>query len=312
MWASMGGNVTSEGAIDDWEGALPSQGEDDWDPVGDLEGFGAYRGDLAQRIAIPSQIGGGVEEEQLATLVANLGQLLRQNGAGEHIVWALEELTAPFITEGAIVFKQEGGEDSKFSPPADSAGMPTEEEEEPVGSKRPLSMSAVGDEQHGDSGEEVTFQQEVVHIKEAIAERLEEDAGRLKDTRVRRAVQTMRVFHSTPGVTVVRSSNAKSVMGVDTIRVEERARRTLLKALESMVVTDVFKIWWKNSMSFPPKHITDPVYEVWRDVGLAPKRGKKPKDLDTHMFSEEYCYINDDNLVRMVSNSKKKKKARTA
>ena len=69
------------------------------------------------------------------------------------------------------------------------------------------------------------------------AKRLEEDVGHFKDSRVTRLVETLRVFKGVSGVTLDFSSNARCVLGFDTVRVEKSVRPELLDRLTSMVKT---------------------------------------------------------------------------
>ena len=80
------------------------------------------------------------------------------------------------------------------------------------------------------------------------------------------------------------------------------------------LVQDVHRIWWRGSKGDAPKNLSRPVYEILRDVGLAPNRptgkpgggGEKPEHVCHIEKAETYSYGNDNYLKRMVSSSRKK------
>jgi len=246
----------------------------------------------------------------MATVNSLVALLVANQGPGKSI-----ELLQDLVARSMVVMKQEGLEEA---PPA--VNMPTEAEGcTEVGCKRPLScVSAGGYEQKVDSGEEVTFEQELVEVEEQISVRLDTPASQLIHSRTGRLVQAMRVARETPGVTLEHTSTAQCLLGFDSIRVEKQALPQLLERLEKMVKEDVRCLWWKLTKAGAPKHLTTPVYEVWRDVGITPDRPlkdsvKKPEHVDSHMYAEKYSYTNDEWLKRMVSkslSSPKQKKAR--
>lgn len=191
-----------------------------FEPMGEVGGG-------SERETEPSPMGGGVEDATMATVNSLVALLVANQGPGKSI-----ELLQDLVARSMVVMKQEGLEEA---PPA--VNMPTEAEGcTEVGCKRPLScVSAGGYEQKVDSGEEVTFEQELVEVEEQISVRLDTPASQLIHSRTGRLVQAMRVARETPGVTLEHTSTAQCLLGFDSIRVEKQALPQLLERLEKMV-----------------------------------------------------------------------------
>ena len=180
---------------------------------------------VGERMTTP--MGGG------AAIVALMNTLLENVGRA-NVERMLKDLVAESMIPVEISLKPEAGDAldmravklEEVSDDESATGLGGGMEEAEVGCKRHLSLL-------GDAREEVTFQQEVADTKESIARRLGKKISDLKDSRVRRLVQTMRETRATAGVIMEGALTHSSCVKINTVSVEDCP--VLLKRLENMV-----------------------------------------------------------------------------
>ena len=180
---------------------------------------------VGERMTTP--LGGG------AAIVALMNTLLDTVGRA-NVERMLKDLVAESIIPVEISLKPEAGDAPdmravKLEEGSDdeyATGFGGGVEEAKVGCKRHLSLL-------GEAREEVTFEQEVADTKESIAGRLGKKTSDLKDSRVRRLVETFRVARATAGVMMEAVLTHSACVKIDTVSVEDCPE--LLKRLENMV-----------------------------------------------------------------------------